>query len=36
LNGLAYVDDAQIVSVTAEKRYAEIPRVEVEIREVGE
>lgn len=34
LNGLAYRDDTQIVSVTAEKRYAEIPRVEVEITEV--
>ena len=34
LNGLAYVDDTQIVVVTAEKYYAEIPRVEVEILEV--
>ena len=34
LNGLAYVDDTQIVGVTAEKFYAEIPRVEVEITEV--
>ena len=34
LNGLAYVDDTQIVAVVAEKFYAEIPRVEVEITEV--
>lgn len=34
LNGLAYVDDTQIVGVVAEKFYAEIPRVEVEITEV--
>jgi len=33
INGLAYQDDTQIVSVTAEKYYAEIPRVEVEIEE---
>lgn len=33
LNDLAYRDDTQIVSVTAEKYYAEIPRVEVEIME---
>lgn len=32
-NGLAYRDDAQIVSMTIEKYYAEIPRVEVEIEE---
>ena len=34
LNGVAYKDDAQIVSMTVEKYYAEIPRVEVEITEV--
>ena len=34
LNGLAYVDDTQIVAVVAEKFFAEIPRVEVEITEV--
>lgn len=34
LNGLAYVDDTQIVGVTAEKYYAEIPHVDVEIEEV--
>ena len=36
LNGLAYVDDTQIVDITAQKRYAEIPRVEVEIEEIVE
>ncbi|MBQ3478187.1 MAG: RusA family crossover junction endodeoxyribonuclease [Clostridia bacterium] len=35
VNGLAYTDDTQIVSVIAEKYYAEIPRVEVEIEEVS-
>ena len=35
INGLAYTDDSQIVSITAEKYYAEIPRVEVEIEEVS-
>lgn len=34
LNGIAYKDDAQIVSMVIEKYYAEIPRVEVEITEV--
>lgn len=34
LNGIAYKDDAQIVSMLIEKYYAEIPRVEVEITEV--
>lgn len=34
LNGIAYKDDAQIVSMVIEKYYAEIPRVEVEIMEV--
>ena len=33
LNGLAYVDDTQIVAVVAEKYFAEIPRVEVIIEE---
>lgn len=32
-NGLAYRDDSQIVTMTIEKHYAEIPRVEVEIVE---
>lgn len=35
LNGIAYHDDAQIVELYAEKRWDEIPRVDVEIREVG-
>ena len=34
LNGVAYGDDTQIVSVWAEKQYAEIPHVDVEIEEV--
>ena len=35
LNGVAYHDDAQIVSTTIEKWYAAVPRVEVSIREIG-
>lgn len=31
LNGLAYADDSAVVAVTAQKRYSECPRVEVEI-----
>lgn len=34
LNKLAYRDDTQVVRLHMEKHYAEIPRVEVEIREV--
>lgn len=34
LNKLAYRDDTQVVRLHTEKHYAEIPRVEVEIREV--
>ena len=34
LNGYAYVDDCQIVKVTAEKVYAEEPFVQVEIDEL--
>ena len=34
LNGMMWVDDGQIVQLTASKAYGE-PRVEVEIREVG-
>ena len=34
LNKLAYRDDTQVVRLHMEKRYAKIPRVEVEIREV--
>lgn len=33
LNGLAYEDDSQIVTMIIQKFYAEIPRVEVEIEE---
>lgn len=35
LNGIAYRDDAQVVELYAEKRWDEIPRVDVEIREAG-
>lgn len=35
LNGLAYLDDKQIVSCTVEKYYSSVPRVQVEIEEVG-
>ena len=31
LNSVAYRDDKQIVTATVEKRYSEIPRVEVEV-----
>lgn len=34
LNGLAYLDDKQIVSCTVEKYYSSIPRVQVELEEV--
>jgi Holliday junction resolvase RusA-like endonuclease len=34
LNGIAYHDDTQIVRATVEKWYSDIPRVEIEIREV--
>lgn len=34
LNGLAYIDDSQIVTLIAEKKYAEFARVEIEIFEV--
>lgn len=32
LNGVAYADDSQIVSLSASKHYAEYPRVEILIR----
>lgn len=35
LNGIAYRDDAQIVSMTIEKHYDTIPKVVVEITEAG-
>ena len=34
LNGIAYKDDAQIVSVSIEKRYSVMPSVEVALQEV--
>ena len=34
LNGIAYKDDKQIVSLKVDKHYAEIPSVSVEIKEV--
>ena len=34
LNGVAYNDDKQIVKLTVKKDYAEIPSVDVEIREI--
>ena len=35
LNGVIWTDDAKLVEVTAVKRYSEVPRVELEIREHG-
>lgn len=35
LNGIAWNDDNQVVEVTSEKWYGKVPRVEVEIKEVG-
>lgn len=34
LNGIAYLDDKQVIRLTVEKWYAEIPSVSVEIKEV--
>jgi Holliday junction resolvase RusA-like endonuclease len=34
LNGIAFLDDKQVVSLTVEKWYAEVPSVSVEIKEV--
>lgn len=36
LNHIAYKDDAQIVEASVKKRYAEIPRVEVEIYDIAD
>ena len=36
LNGLAYVDDCQIVSHIIAKKYAKAPRLEVKVRLVGD
>jgi Holliday junction resolvase RusA-like endonuclease len=35
LNKVAYADDSQIVSAIVKKFYDEMPRVEIDIREVG-
>jgi Holliday junction resolvase RusA-like endonuclease len=34
LNALAYCDDVQVVSTTAKKAYAEVPRIEIIVREI--
>lgn len=34
LNGIAYLDDKQVIRLTVEKWYAEVPSVSVEIKEV--
>lgn len=34
LNGVAYIDDKQVIGITAEKFYGETPRVEVVITEI--
>ncbi|MEY2703409.1 MAG: hypothetical protein RLY43_2048 [Bacteroidota bacterium] len=36
LNGIAWNDDAQIIDITAQKRYDKIERTEITIFEVGE
>lgn len=36
LNGVVWVDDRQIVELVVSKEYDDNPRVEVEIREIGE
>jgi len=36
LNGIAYHDDTQVIYLEVSKRYAEIPRVEIEIWEIRE
>lgn len=35
LNGMAYLDDSQIVDMNTKKRYADVPRVEMFISEVS-
>ena len=36
LNGICWIDDSQIVSLIANKYYSDEPRVEIEIKELGE
>lgn len=36
LNGLAYEDDAQVVSIRADKRYSDRPQVEITVTDFGE
>lgn len=36
LNGLAYEDDAQVVSIRTDKRYSGRPRVEITVTDFGE
>ena len=36
LNGIAYIDDSQVVALSAEKYYAEQPRVEIVLSEIKE
>lgn len=35
LNKIAYLDDKQIVSLSCEKKYDKVPRVEINIEEIG-
>lgn len=34
LNGIAYIDDTQVVSLSVSKYYSDIPRVEIEAQEI--
>lgn len=36
MNGIVFVDDAQVVKLTATKHYSETPRLEVTVRELEE
>ena len=36
LNGLAFYDDAQVIELIVHKRYAEVPKVDVQIMEYAE
>ena len=35
LNGVAYTDDTQVINLSVQKRYGEVPEVKVEITEVN-